>query len=34
MALVNEGKIVCPIGVKITMNSRGERTEEFVPLMR
>tara|TARA_B100000886_G_scaffold183994_1_gene126233 strand:- start:901 stop:1662 length:762 start_codon:yes stop_codon:yes gene_type:complete len=34
MALVNEDKIVCPIGVKITMNNRGERTEEFVPLMR
>ena len=34
LALINEKKIVCPIGLYICMSSTGEQTYKFVPLPR
>ena len=34
LALINDGTIVCPIGICITMTSNGEQNYQFVPLPR
>ena len=34
LALINNGTIVCPIGIYITMTSTGEQNYQFVPLPR
>lgn len=34
LALVNDGVIICPIGIIITMTSTGEQNYQYVPLPR
>ena len=34
LALVNDGVIICQIGLIITMTSTGEQNYQFVPLPR